>query len=379
MPIENDSGDVSLCAVGDVAPNRDEPEKMFDLCKDALKGFDVKLFQMETNLSERGAPQIGSYGSLRVHPRNIEALKAAGFNVASYAGNHTLDWGPEAMIDTIDLLRGSGIGVVGAGRNIEEARRPVVMDVTGTKIAFLNYCTVLPNRFWATESVPGVAPLRIRTVYEMYLPHQPGCPARIFTYPYQEDLDAMLDDIRKAKSQADIVVLSLHWGLHFVRAKLAGYESPVAHAAIDAGADIIFGSHAHVLKGIDVYKGKVIFHNLGNFAVDSGLAKTWPNMTPGRRELLDEYQSEIDPAWGNIYPYPTDSRKTIIAKCLIANKRIRNVSFLPAVIDRSARPQVLSKKEEAFEEVFKYVTEITREAGLQTRYKVVEDEVIIQV
>jgi poly-gamma-glutamate synthesis protein (capsule biosynthesis protein) len=211
----------------------------------------------------------------------------------------------------------------------------------------------------------------------MYLPHQPGCPARIFTYPYQEDLDALRGDIAKAKSEADLVVLSLHWGLHLVKGKLAGYENPVAHAAIDAGADIVFGTHAHILKGINVYKGKVIFHNLGNFAVDSESAKTWPHMTAGRRELLDEYQTVIDPEWGNIYPYPADSRKTMIAKCLISGKRIARVSFLPAIIDRSARPQVLTQKDKEFSEVVEYVKEITAEAGLPTRFRRDGDEVTV--
>ena len=212
----------------------------------------------------------------------------------------------------------------------------------------------------------------------MFAPQEPGCPARIFTYPNDEDMDAMLEDIRKAKSAADVVVLSLHWGLHFVRAKLATYQKPVAHSAIDAGADMIIGTHPHLLKGIEVYKGKVIFYSLGNFALDSGW-RAWPNLTPGQRELMKEYDWVIEPAWANTYPHPPASRKTMAVKCIIADKKIESVSFLPAMINIEAKPRILPHEDEGFNEVVKYVTEITEEAGLNAHYKVEGNEVAISV
>jgi poly-gamma-glutamate capsule biosynthesis protein CapA/YwtB (metallophosphatase superfamily) len=368
---------LSLCAVGDVMPNRKEPEKFFDLCADVLKSFDVRLCQLETNFSDRGSRYAAARVPTRANPRNVEALKAGGFDVVTYASNHTFDNGVESMEDTIYLLRKNGMEVLGAGKNLPEARRPVILERKGIKLAFLDYCSVLPAWSWAGESKPGVSPLRIKTLYEMIEADQPGCGARIFTYPDEADMNSMLEDIRKAKSKADVLILSLHWGLHFVRAKLAGYQRQVARAAIDAGADVIIGTHAHILKGIEVYKGKAIFYSLGNFALDSNF-RTWPNITPAQEELLKEYNWVIDPAWAKTYPFAPDSRKTMAVKCIISNKGIERVSFLPGMINIDARPRILSHSDEAFHEVLKYMEEITEEAGLNARYKVEGDEVIVQ-
>ena len=86
----------------------------------------------------------------------------------------------------------------------------------------------------------------------------------------------MVEDIKQVRSVADVVIVSMHWGIHFMPAKLATYQKEVGHAAIDAGADLIIGTHPHILKGIEVYKGKVIFYSLGNFAMDSSVTKVWP-------------------------------------------------------------------------------------------------------
>ena len=106
------------------------------------------------------------------------------------------------------------------------------------------------------------------TVYEPAEPDQPGTPAGIRTFAHRADLDALLDSIRSARRRADVVLLSLHWGLHMVRATLADYQIEVAHAAIDAGADAILGHHPHLLKGVGFHRGRPIFYSLGNFAIE---------------------------------------------------------------------------------------------------------------
>ena len=200
------SSKVTLVAVGDLMPNRDEPETILELTAPALKNYDIRFGHLEINLSERGSRCSASRAPARAHPRNIRALKVAGFDVVSFASNHCLDWGAEAMFDTIDLCRNEGIEVVGAGKDIAEARKPVILERKGVRVAFLAYNSILPIGYWADVGKPGCAPLRVRTLYEMIEPDQPGCPPRILTYPYEEDLAAMLEDIGKAKSMADVVV-----------------------------------------------------------------------------------------------------------------------------------------------------------------------------
>ena len=152
---------VALCAVGDVMPNRQEPERFFDLCKQVLNTFDMRFCQLETNFSERSGRASGSRVPTRAHPRNVQALTAGGFDLVTYASNHTMDCGPDVMADTIALLREHGVLFVGAGENIAEARRPVILERKGVKIAFLSYCSILPAWSWAEEARPGVAPLRV--------------------------------------------------------------------------------------------------------------------------------------------------------------------------------------------------------------------------
>lgn len=376
MQQRNSIETVGLCAVGDVMPNRQEPERFFDLCKQVLETFDIRFCQLETNFSERIGRASGSRVPTRAHPRNVHALKAGAFDLVTYASNHTMDCGPDVMADTLALLREHGIRSVGAGENIQEARRPVILDQKGVKIAFLNRCSILPAWSWAEESRPGVAPLRVRTLYEMIESDQPGCPPRIFTYPHEDDLRALVEDIRAAKSAADVVVVALHWGLHYARAKLATYQQSVAHTAIDAGADLIVGTHAHILKGIEVYKGKAIFYSLGNFALDSNF-RTWPNITPGQKELVETYDIAIDPDWAKGYPYAGDARKTMAVKCLVSRQGIERVCFLPATITQDARPRFLSKTEDAFGELVQYMKDVTAEANLNAQYQLEGDEVVV--
>lgn len=372
------SSEVTLIAVGDLMPNRDNPESILELSSQSLQQHDIRFGQLEINLSEGGSPSSVARVPSRAHPRNVQALKSGGFHVVSLASNHCLDWGPDAMFDTINLCRSEGIEVVGAGKDIAEARKPVIIERDGTKIAFLAYNSILPAGYWADVGKPGCAPLRVRTFYEMLENDQPGCPSRIFTYSYQEDLNNMLDDIRKTKNITDILVLSLHWGLHFTQAKLATYQQEVAYAAIDAGADIIIGSHPHILKGIEVYKGKVIFYSLGNFALDSNL-RNWPNLTPRQFEMIKAYDWVIEPQWAHTYPHPPDSRKTIAATCVISNKKIANVSFVPALINIKAQPKILSRGEQGFDDVLKYMVMITEQAGLNGRFKVEDNRVSILI
>ena len=144
---------VTLCAVGDVGPDRDDPDSIFELSAPVIKKADIAFCQLERTLSKKGSlqVQIRSHHS-RVDPKNVSALTFAGFNVVSFASNHTLDWGIEGLLDTLDLLKAKGIYVIGVGRNIEEARQPVVIEKEGVRIAFLGYCSVLPKGYDAARN-----------------------------------------------------------------------------------------------------------------------------------------------------------------------------------------------------------------------------------
>jgi poly-gamma-glutamate synthesis protein (capsule biosynthesis protein) len=363
--------------VGDIAPDRADPSSLFQHVAGLLKRGDVASCQLEAVLSERGTPLPQARLPCRGHPSVAQALKEAGFGVVSFASNHCMDWGREAFLDTIELLEREGLSVVGAGANIEEARKPAIVDCRGTRIGYLAYSSILPEGYWAEADRPGCAPMRAHTLYEQVEHDQPGTPCRVHTFPHRDDLKAMVNDVTKARSQADVVVVSVHWGIHFIPAVLADYQRDVARAAIDAGADLILGTHAHILKGIEVYRGRVIFYSLCNFALDLSAPQ----------ELLDSPQhkeiEKLNPDWKPDPDYPTyfmppDSRKTIIAKCIIADKRIKNVSFMPVYINKRSQPEVLVSSDRRFIEVAQYVEDITRDQGLNTRFKIEGNDVVIQ-
>ena len=369
--------DIVIYAVGDIAPDREDPGSIFDQVRGILKGGDIVFCQLEANLTNRGTPLPQARLHCRTIPETARALKKAGFDIVSFASNHCMDLGIEAFFDTIDNLKKAKLSVIGVGATIEEARKPAIVERDGTRIAFLAYNTILPEGYWADVNRPGCAPMRALTLYQQIEHDQPGTPGRIFTFPHRDDLKAMLEDINKAKTRADLVVVSMHWGIHFVPAVLADYQREIAHAAIDGGADLILGHHAHILKGIEVYAGKVIFYSLCNFALDLAATPEILN-NPRHKEI-----SVLNISWQPDPEYPTyflppDSRKTIIAKCTVANKKIKRVSFLPTYINKKSQPEVLNSSNPRFEEVRKYIEDISKDQGLDTKYMVKGDEVIIR-
>jgi poly-gamma-glutamate synthesis protein (capsule biosynthesis protein) len=364
-----------LYAVGDIAPDRADPAECFALVSDRLRQGDIGFCQLETNLTTRGVRMPQARHAVRGSPAIAPALKAAGLNVVSVAGNHCMDWGPDGFLDTLEALRAQGLAVVGGGEDIDEARRPAIVEANGVRVAFLAYSSILPLNYWAEANRPGCAPMRAFTHYEQIEHDQPGTPARIHTFAHRQDLEALVRDIRAARDQADVVAVSLHWGIHFIPAVLADYQREVAYAAIDAGADVILGHHAHVLKGVEVYRGKAIVYSLCNFAVDLRMDEAHAN-SKGFREI-----QALSPGWipdfDSLYNFPPDSRMTVVAKLRLSKSGVEQVSLLPAFINRDAQPEILRRDDPRFGEVAAYLETISRDAGLSTRFVAEGDELTL--
>lgn len=372
--------DVAIYAMGDVRVRETKDFKgQFRPILSTLREADIRYCQLEQILSERGAlSRCGRFAPFRVSPGYVAGLKYAGFDVISPNGNHSLDWGVDAFLDTMSILEENGIRALGVGRDINEARRPVILEKNGNSIAFLAYNSILYPGWAAGVEWAGVAPMRVHTLYEQVEFDQPGTPCRIHTFPYREDMVAMKEDVKRARLSADVVVVAIHFGLHFVRAKLAEYQPEVCHAAVDAGADVIIGTHPHILKAIEVYKGKVIFYSLGNFSFaplkrDPSL----PIVSPMGKDMMELYglKRHSDDALSKfIYP---DGEKTAIAKILVSDKNVKEVSFIPVVTDREQTPERVKPGGEGFNAVVNYIKDVTKEAGIDTEFRVVGDEVLV--
>ncbi len=364
---------VTIMGIGDIIIDREEPKSIFSHTQEVLHSADITFAQLEQMYSDKGIRNPLVLHRTRCDPGNIPALTYAGLDVVSLAGNHTLDWGAEALLDSIERLRREGMAVIGVGGNIAEARCPAILERKGTRVAFLGYSSMGPAGYEADERWPGNAPMRAWTHYEK-IDYQPGSLPQILTFPYNEDLVAMLEDIRQAKAQADVVVLSIHWGVHHIPAVIPMYEFQVAHAAIDAGVDLILGHHTHILKGVEVYRGKAIFHNLGNFALDPNVERGL-KMKYGDDIRMYFFQQQTKKLYNRGSP---EAKRTLIAKVTISQGKVQKVSFLPCYINPKREPEILLRQDPRSQEVVDYVEEISRSQGLDTEFVWEGNEVVIR-
>ena len=280
-----------------------------------------------------------------------------GFDVVSVASNHAMDWGEDALLDTLALFKKKGIKTIGAGRNLAEARRPAIIEKNGVRVAFLAYCSILNEGYCAGPNSAGIAPLRAHTYYEA-VDYQAGVPPRVVTVPDEEDLAAMLDDIKAAKQNVDAVVLSLHWGIHFVPRLIADYQVTCAKAAFAAGADLILGHHAHTPKAIGVYgnnSGKTCFYSLSNFIMSS-TAKSAASAAAFEKK----YGVKLDPDYPHL-AYGEDAKRSLIAKAVITKSGVQKTSFLPVLIDKQLRPEVLKRDDARFDDAVRFMNWVSED------------------
>jgi poly-gamma-glutamate capsule biosynthesis protein CapA/YwtB (metallophosphatase superfamily) len=366
-----------VLATGDLAMDRDAPDDCFAATREALHAADLVFGQLETSFAEKGSRLPQARHAVLCQPEGAAAVGRAGFDVISFAGNHCLDWGQEALAETIDRLEQADVRVIGVGRNIAEARRPAIFTLPdGTRIAFLAYSSILPQSYWADERRGGCAPMRAFTVYEQVEPDQPGTPPHIDSFPHPDDLAAMEKDICAAKAQADVVIVSHHWGIHFVRATIAGYQRDVARATIAAGADAILGHHAHILKGAELIDGKPVFYSLCNFATDLRMdpAHAASKSFQEIRVLTEEWEPDFE----SLYNFPKAAALSMIARLEIAEGRIVRSGLLPLYIGRDAVPRILERGDARHAEVVDYLVAVTGEAGLNARFRAEDDMVVIE-
>ncbi len=249
QPLQLHAEDVVVTAVGDIMlAGRWTPllrqngyGHSFNGVRNVLAASDINLANLESPIAVGGDEYLEKKFRFRAEPQVAPALKAAGFNLVTLANNHSMDFGGEALAETLQHLRSASIDWIGAGKNLSEARKMALYSIKGKKIAFLGYSLTQPIEFFAGPDRPGTAP------------------------GYEKLVTA---DIAAARRQADYVIVSFHWGKE-ANSTVQAYQLAAAHKAIDAGADVIIGHHPHILQGIERYGRGIIFYSLGNFAFAS--------------------------------------------------------------------------------------------------------------
>jgi poly-gamma-glutamate capsule biosynthesis protein CapA/YwtB (metallophosphatase superfamily) len=253
---------VKLLFSGDLVLDLPDADHWLAGIAPAVRSADLAIGHLEVPHTASRVELAGDVPAPGAPPENLAAIRRAGFAAVTLAGNHIADCGAEGIADTVAELDRVGIAHTGAGANLEAARRPAVMAVRDRRVALLSYNCVGPENAWAGADRAGCNPLRMRTA-----DGAPVAPAAAIEAADPEALRSMAEDIRAARALAELVVVAFHKGIVHTPAKLAPYERAVAHAAIEAGADIVVGHHAHILRGVEWHRGRPVFHGLGNGCV----------------------------------------------------------------------------------------------------------------
>lgn len=297
--LQEDYPEVTLTACGDIVLGRHVAERIshrgvyypFEKVAPYVRGSDIVFGDLECPLSDSVEPVYD--GMDFVAPTSaIEGIKLCGFNVVSLANNHSTNYGRDVFEDTLELLKANDIKYVGGGEDYQEAYSPLVMEIKGVKVAFLNYNSII-GAVNAMEERAGVAGIRLLPSYD----------------DNPDDFEMVRDSIEEVRESADVVIACFHWGSE---EQYSPIESVVkmAHTAIDAGADLVIGSHPHTVQPLEYYRGKLIAYSLGNFVFDQ--------------------------------MYTTQVREGMIMKCRFDGAQLSQVELLPYKIYDFCQPVVLN-------------------------------------
>ena len=215
---------------------------LFAGVKDILNSADAVVLNLESPISSRGKAVEGKAYTFRASPLAAEGMAASGVRAVWLANNHILDFGVEALDDTIGHLERAGIAHAGAGCDVAAAACPAVLDFSGIKVSLLSFSNTFPDSYWAGKDRPG-------TFFGA-----PGPVGRAVR--------------RSAQNGDGPVVVSFHWGAELM-AEPKKYQEDLARLAIEAGAALVVGHHPHIPQRIDVYGGVPILYSLGNFSFGS--------------------------------------------------------------------------------------------------------------
>ncbi len=342
--------EILLTALGDMIWTRelthfDEPEfrNLYRLLQDA----EITYGNLEMSLNERPDLQRGlyNYGKDREFAWEIAKL---GVNLVSLANNHAFDFGMDGFRDTLRILDRSGISYAGGALTLPDARQSSLQQFGTTRFSLLSYYSSAGATSTATG--PTIATINAPRVL---IENERGV-AEAVSAPMERDVTLMENAIRNAKARADIVIVHyhLHWVSHSraypIPDTVPPHQHPVMYRAIDAGADIIVGNGPHVLRGIEIYKGKPIFYSLGNFIYQYKTADIPPIIWT--RDQQQDIQEEF---------------QTIVPRLTVRDKKISRIELIPCELEmsgpRTGCPKLASDKRG--NEIFDLLQRLSRPYG----------------
>ncbi|MCA1949987.1 MAG: CapA family protein [Treponema sp.] len=297
------AGDIMLARTVDKRIQEAGWHAPFVSIPEMIQKADIAFANLESPASFRGKPYPGKPEEVtfRANPGSLLGLKAAGFDVLSLANNHSNDYGPLALMDTIAGLQQLGIHTCGAGKSAQEARQPAILERNGIRLAFLAYAEPIWSVVEAKDGPPtqtGVAVLR------------------------EADIIA---DIQTAAKQADGVLVSLHWGEEFHKIPRAA-DRELAKRLIDAGALAVLGHHPHVLQGAEWYRQGIILYSMGNFVFDMQSDATYDSAIA----LIN-----IKRIGNGMVPYKPGATSLVVEKLAFQPVKLKRGTWGPEPIDKT--------------------------------------------
>lgn len=238
-------GDVSLADDWYIMPKYDERgKKVYGILSEdvvnIMTSSDIMVANNEFTISNRGAKMPKKYYTFRGSPERLSIYEEMGVNLVTLANNHIYDYGETAFYDALDALEEYNIPYIGAGRNIEEAKEPFYYIINGYKIGFVN--ATRAEKYILTPEATATS----------------GGVLRCY------DPTTFINVIEETKKNSDFVIALVHWGKED-SSELEQVQLDTSKQYINAGADLIVGTHAHTLQGIDFYNNKAIVYNIGDF------------------------------------------------------------------------------------------------------------------
>ena len=334
------AGDVALPGIIRFADGRilaadeDKTKNVLDLVASHFQASDFNFINLESPISDKGNHSIKP-SCFRTYVSMMEVLTKSRIHMVGVANNHALDFGWEALEDTLVRLDAAGIARSGAGHNIAEARKPAIAKRDGMTVGFLAYTANVntPLGFQASKARHGLAPMRIS-------------PFIAPDHCNKEDLEEMMADVEKWKKEVDFLGVSFHWGIsdggtHTV----TRHQEVMGRHAVEAGADLVVGHHGHALQAVEFYRGVPIVYGLGNFYL----------------------------SFEEGFP-----RESMILQCKIAPHKINEIGFLPVYITDDNRPEVVSPCSANGKHIVALMQKLCKEYGSQVITHACDEAVLLK-
>jgi hypothetical protein len=365
---------IVLAAAGDVLVDRTDPRAALEQMNPILDAADVAFGNFEGVLTDVHAPTAGSAHATVVPSSNAESLCA--FSVISLANNHTMDAGYGGLSDTIDTLTRMGITPVGAGFNLNMALRPAILERNGLRIALMAVSSVMQVGAEATVEMPGVAPLRADDYYAAPFPglRNPGLSPRVVSVPNENDAELVSAAIRQARREADVLVVSVHWGDFTQPWTITTHERTCGKWLIEAGAHVVIGHHHHFMRGIEFHAGGPVLYGLGHLVFDH--PRFLAEMRMRGRPMDGVSEAELAARFGEYGIYPRAATPTLpfhpltrhtgIAVVELTASGVGRVGLAPGRIEPDGTPRPVQRGGSDWEEALTFHRRCATKPGLAT-------------